>query len=162
MVQQLGVGLLVRWQDVQEGSRGIARSTPWVQGTCSPHCWRQAEGRWCPRVEALLVKWLRRIEITHERLACKYKSARLSTWATSSRFRNKWNAYCAHFTQSSKLVTKTKSVSKLKLQFKLMGFSRWCAVDVYTSVLILNLKMNCGNGHSSVNFRLPLPYKQMH
>lgn len=36
MVQQLGVGLLVRRQDVQEGSRGIARCTPGVQGPCSP------------------------------------------------------------------------------------------------------------------------------
>lgn len=38
MVQQLGVGLLVRWQDVQEGSRGVTRSTPGVQGPCSTQC----------------------------------------------------------------------------------------------------------------------------
>lgn len=38
MVQQLGVGLLVRWQDVQEGSRGVTRSTPRVQGPRSPQC----------------------------------------------------------------------------------------------------------------------------
>lgn len=35
MVQQLGVGLLVRRQDVQEGSGGVARCTPRVQGPCS-------------------------------------------------------------------------------------------------------------------------------
>lgn len=60
MVQQLGVGLLVRWQDVQEGSRGVTRSSPRVQGPCTPQRWGQAEGRWCPCVKALLVKWLRR------------------------------------------------------------------------------------------------------
>lgn len=38
MVQQLGVGLLVRWQNVKEGSRGVAWSTPGVQGPCSPEC----------------------------------------------------------------------------------------------------------------------------
>lgn len=32
MVQQLGVGLLVWWEDMQEGSRGITRSTSRVQG----------------------------------------------------------------------------------------------------------------------------------
>ena len=56
MVQQLGVGLLMWWQDVQERSRGITRSTSRVQGPCSPQCRRQAEGRRCPCVEALLVK----------------------------------------------------------------------------------------------------------
>lgn len=56
MVQQLGVGLLMWWQDVQERSRGITRSTPRVQGPRSPQCRRQAERRRCPCVEALLVK----------------------------------------------------------------------------------------------------------
>lgn len=56
MVQQLGVGLLVRWQDVHEGSRGVARSPPGVQGPRPAQCRGQAEGRRCPRVEALLVK----------------------------------------------------------------------------------------------------------
>lgn len=62
MVQQLRVGLLVRWQDVKEGSRGITRSTSRVQGPSSPQCWRQAERRRCPCVEALLVKWLTETE----------------------------------------------------------------------------------------------------
>lgn len=35
MVQQLGVGLLMWRQDVQEGSRGITRSAPRVQRPCS-------------------------------------------------------------------------------------------------------------------------------
>lgn len=59
MVQQLGVGLLVWRQDVQEGCRGIARCTPRVHRSCPSQRWRQAEGRWRPCVEALLVKWLR-------------------------------------------------------------------------------------------------------
>lgn len=58
MVQQLRVGLLVRWQDVQEGSRGISGSTTRVQGPSSPQRRRQVEGRWCPCVKALLVKGL--------------------------------------------------------------------------------------------------------
>lgn len=60
MVQQLGVRLLVRWQDVKEGSWGITWCTPGVQGSGPPQCWRQVEWRWCPCVEALLVKRLRR------------------------------------------------------------------------------------------------------
>lgn len=34
MVQQLGVRLLVWWQDMQEGGRSITRSTSRVQGPC--------------------------------------------------------------------------------------------------------------------------------
>lgn len=59
VMQQLGVGLLVR-QDVEErswcvGSRGCSR----VQGPRAPQRRRQVEGGRCSRVETLLVERLR-------------------------------------------------------------------------------------------------------
>lgn len=60
VVQQLGVGLLVRWQDVEEGSRGVTRGTAGVQGARPTQGRRQVEGRRRPCVEALLVKRLGR------------------------------------------------------------------------------------------------------
>lgn len=56
VVQQLGVRLLVGGQDVEEGSRGVARGSSRVQGACAPQGRWQAEGRGGARMEALLVK----------------------------------------------------------------------------------------------------------
>lgn len=58
VVQHLGVGLLMRGKNVQERSRGVARSAPGVQGTCPGESRGQTEGRWCAGVEALFVKRL--------------------------------------------------------------------------------------------------------
>lgn len=56
MVQQLGVRLLVWWQDMKEGGRSITRSTARVQGPRPSQRRRKAKRRRGPCVEALLVK----------------------------------------------------------------------------------------------------------
>lgn len=57
VVQQLGVCLLVR-QDVEEGGRCIATRDPSSVKPCASQSRRQAEGRWGPCVERLLIKRL--------------------------------------------------------------------------------------------------------
>lgn len=97
MVQQLGVGLLVR-QDVQEGSRCVTRSTPRVQGPCSPQCWGQAEGWRCPCVEALLVKWLKR---TERGQVVKTTTTGKLMW---NQCKNKWNPNFTYKNNNGNLI----------------------------------------------------------
>lgn len=63
VVQDLGVGLLVRRQDVHKGSGGVAGRSRRVDGSCAPQRRRQAEGsRRRAGVETLLVKRLQTTE----------------------------------------------------------------------------------------------------
>lgn len=59
VVQDLGVGLLVRGENVHEGGGGVASSSGGVDGTPTPQSRGQAEGGGrCASVETLLIKGL--------------------------------------------------------------------------------------------------------
>lgn len=60
MVQHLGVRLLVRRQDMKEGCRSVASSSPGVQGPRGAEGRGQVEWGRGPGVESLLVKSLER------------------------------------------------------------------------------------------------------
>lgn len=80
MVQQLGVGLLVR-HDVKEGGRGVASRGPaGIQRPRAPQRRRQAEGRRSPGVETLLVEGLALIvntsaDVWHSRVTGRHGDA---------------------------------------------------------------------------------------
>lgn len=59
VVQNLRMGLLMRSQDVHEGSRGVARSSRGVDGPSTAQSGGQAERScWGPSVKTLLLKRL--------------------------------------------------------------------------------------------------------
>lgn len=62
MVQHLGMWLLVRRQDMEEGRRSVARSSPRVQRPCGTEGGGQVEWGRGPGVESLLVKNLEKEE----------------------------------------------------------------------------------------------------
>lgn len=74
VVQNLRMGLLMRCQDVHEGSWGVARSSRGVDGSSAPQSRRQAERScWRASMETLLLKRLHEKSKTEHILTrCKF------------------------------------------------------------------------------------------